>query len=171
MRSAVAILVMVLAMAACGGSDDGGAADGATVSTDGTSGATATTPSSNDSTTETTAAPTTTIDVSTLPSIAADIDVPAIEQLTAVSGGGSRPMLEWTALDGADRYFVFVNAPSGGVYWAWRTSETAVPVGGFPQLDEDAAGPAVSEGMTWVVMALDAEGNVVGISPRRPISP
>jgi hypothetical protein len=169
MRSTVAVVMMVLVMAACGGSDDG-ATDGETVATDGTSATTDTT-TSGGSTTETTAAPTTTIDVSALPSIANDLGVPTIEQLTAVAGGGTRPLLEWTALEGTDRYFVFVSAPSGDIYWAWRTRDTAVPVGGLPQLDEDAAGPAVSDGMSWVVLAMDADGNVVGISPRRPISP
>lgn len=163
MRPLLSTLVLMLVFSACASGEDSVQEDGQPTTT--------TTTASGDDSTGSTAAPTTTIDLSALPSIADDIDVPVIEQLTAISGGGSRPMLEWSALDGADRYFVFVNAAAGEIYWAWRTRDTSVPVGGFPQLDEGAAGPAVSEGMTWVVMALDAESNVVGISPRRPISP
>lgn len=118
--------------------------------------------------TTTALSPTTTV---TYPSIAADLGVALIDQHTPIDGEGRRPVLEWTAVDGAERYFVIVSAPSGAIYWGWRTSDTSVPVGGNPKLVEGAAGPAVSEGMTWIVSALDAEGNVVGISARRPISP
>ena len=107
----------------------------------------------------------------TYPSIAVGLGVALIDQLTPIQGEGTRPILKWSAVDGADRYFVIVSAPSGGIYWGWRTTGTSVPVGGNPRLVEGAAGPAVSDGMTWIVTALDAEGNVVGISAQRPISP
>lgn len=105
------------------------------------------------------------------PSRAGELGLADIELVTPMSGGGSHPRLEWRPVPGAVRYHVFVLAPSGRVYWGWRTSDTSIPVGGLPQLSEGAAGPAVSAGMTWSVSAVDAEGRVIGLSGHRPISP
>lgn len=160
-RLAIGLVLTPLLMACASG-------DGAT----GTSGEPGTTtPATADpdeSSTTTGAGTTTTI---TYPSIAASLGVELMEQFTPTSGGGVHPILEWSAVDSAARYYVIVSAPSGRVYWAWRTEDTSIPVGGLPRLNEDAAGPAVSAGMSWVVTALDAEGSIVGISARRPISP
>jgi hypothetical protein len=105
------------------------------------------------------------------PSRAAELGLMDIELLTPTEGGGRRPALEWAAVPDAAHYHVFVRAPSGRVYWAWRTSDTSVPVGGVPQLVDGAAGPSISNGMTWSVSAVDAEGKVIGLSGHRPIAP
>lgn len=162
LRPAAAAMALVLVVTACSSSDDA-VPSGETTTT------VAITP------TETTATQPPTgsgpSPSSERTDLAAEYDLAMIEQFTAVSGGGRRPILEWARADGAERYYVVVTAPSGRVYWAWRTSDTSVPVGGHPRLNEDAAGPAVSDGMTWSVVAFDADGSIVGISDARPIAP
>ena len=81
----------------------------------------------------------------------------AVTLLTTASGGGTRPILAWEPVAGADRYGVYLYAPSGRLYWSWQGRETSVPVGGVPQLREDAIGPSVIERMTWMVIAYDAD--------------
>lgn len=105
------------------------------------------------------------------PAFAADLDLPGLEQTTETQGGGRRPVLEWASIEGADYYIVALFSPAEKIYWGWRTSDTSVPVGGAPKLDEDALGPAVSNGMTWSVIAFGADGNPMAASARRPISP
>jgi hypothetical protein len=118
-------------------------------------------------TTPGTAATTTT----TGPSRASQWGLETIELLTPTEGGGRRPILEWQPVAGAEAYNVVVLAPSGRVYWGWRTVETSVPVGGHPRLNESAAGPAISAGMTWSVTAVASDGSLIALSDQRPISP
>jgi hypothetical protein len=99
--------------------------------------------------------------VSEDPGVAEELGLLPIELLTAAEGGGTRPLLEWSAVDGAARYYVVVLAPNGSTYWAWRSSDTSVPVGGLPQLDPGAAGPAVAPGMTWSVLATSDDGTPI----------
>lgn len=141
----------------------------ATESTDTTGATTATTPGGAATTTTSDIESTTT--TITFPQLLVELGLPVIEQHTPVSGGGTRPLLEWSGVDGAAHYYVAVLAPSGEPYWAWRTSETSVPVGGHPVLEDGAFGPEIAEGMTWSVSAVDGEGNLVGLSAMRPISP
>lgn len=96
--------------------------------------------------------------------------VPA-ETVTPESGGGTRPLLEWEAVDGAHMYSVVLLTPSGEAYWAWEGTATAVHVGGEPQLEEFAAGPSVVPGMSWSVAAYDDEFHVIAVSQRMEISP
>lgn len=105
------------------------------------------------------------------PSRASELGLAEIELLTPTEGRGRRPILEWSPLPGAVNYHVFVRAPSGRVYWGWRTSETSIPIGGLPRLTENAAGPAISVGMTWSVSAVGADGGVIALSGHRPIAP
>ncbi|MDX1689886.1 MAG: hypothetical protein R3290_02565 [Acidimicrobiia bacterium] len=44
-------------------------------------------------------------------------------------------------------------------------------MGGEPQLLDGAPGPAVSEGMSWAVLAHDAEFRPLAVSEQRPIAP
>src|SRR5690606_3489572 len=78
---------------------------------------------------------------------------------TMATDPGPRPLLEWTAVDGADEYHVTVFSASGAAYWSWTGTETQVHVGGLA--DPDAAGAHVFEAMTWVVMAATADAEVV----------
>jgi hypothetical protein len=91
--------------------------------------------------------------------------------LTPTAGGGTRPLLEWQAVEGADEYGMYLYAPDDRIYWGWRDAATAVHVGGEPQLRDGAAGPRVTAGMSWVVVAYDADGLPVAVSELRPISP
>jgi hypothetical protein len=110
-------------------------------------------------------------EVEELPSLALEMDIPAISLITPPVGGGTRPVLEWVAVEDADHYIVWVRTPTGKPYWSWLTSDTSVPVGGLPKLNEDAGGPSVVEGMTWSVIALDDEGTIIAASNHRPIAP
>lgn len=94
-----------------------------------------------------------------------------VELTTATAGGGARPLLEWAAVDGADHYGVYVYAPDDAIYWVWQGTATAVHVGGADQLPDTAAGPQVTAGMTWAVVAYDAEQLPIASSERRPIAP
>ncbi len=94
-----------------------------------------------------------------------------IVQHTAETGDGIRPLLEWDAVLDADHYGVYLYAPSGATYWAWRGTETSVFVGGATQIREDAAGPSIADGMSWAVIAFDADLLPLAASPLRPIAP
>lgn len=154
----------ILMLAACGGSDP---TDVTTALTTVPTASTTTTtgPGNSVETTE----PST--PATEYPQLLPEFGLPLIAQTTAVSGGGPRPVLAWDAVEGADRYVVAVSAPDGRLYWAWTTADTSVPVGGLPRLEEDAFGPAVSNGMNWSVLALDESGAVVATSAIRPIDP
>jgi hypothetical protein len=80
-----------------------------------------------------------------------------IALLTPTEGGGTRPILEWEGVEGADRYGVYLYDQEGKLYWSWQGRETSIPVGGKPRLGEDALGPQVSAGMSWTVIAFDAD--------------
>jgi len=90
---------------------------------------------------------------------------------TPTSGGGERPLLEWEPSAGAEHYVVFLYAPSGEAYWVWSGDDTSVHVGGEPQLGPGSPGPNVVEGMSWAVIAYDADMVPVAVSERRPIAP
>ena len=90
---------------------------------------------------------------------------------TPTAGGGSRPLLEWDGVDGVDHYAVYLHAPDGRIYWSWSGRQTSVHVGGEPPLREGAPGPSVAAGMTWAVVAYDADLLPITTSEIRPISP
>lgn len=94
-----------------------------------------------------------------------------IALLTPTAGGGTRPTLEWEGVEEADRYGVYLYDPGGKLYWSWQGRETSIPVGGRPRLVEDALGPQVSEGMTWTVIAFDADQAPVAAGGPRAIAP
>lgn len=100
-----------------------------------------------------------------------DFDLDQIDTTTPASGGGARPELAWEAVDGAEQYRVTVFAPNGGPYWATQTVTPRVHVGGEPQLNEEAAGPSISPGMSWRVVAVGSDRRPLAVSERVPISP
>lgn len=151
-RALVSVLVAGVAVAAC--SDD-----------------TTATPETGPSSTvevEATDSPT---DGSSGAGIAAALGVPSIEVLTPASGGGERPVLEWAAIDGTDRYDVVALTAEGEPYWAWVGSTNSVVFGGG---DADA-GPgqlAVVYGpLTWTVAAFGADGQLLALSDPAPLAP
>ena len=161
-RLVLVSLALMLSGAACGD-------DTATTSVETTD---ATTTTASDSTTSQPEATTTT---ATAPAGMGEplfdgLDA-SVTLLTASSGGGGRPLLEWEAVPGADLYVVFLYAPSGEVYWVWSGASTSVHVGGEPQLAEGSAGPSVAAGMSWAVVAHDADQLPIAVSELRPIDP
>lgn len=147
MRTVPALALSVaLALSACSSDDDGGGGpnDAAAASSTTTSGPAA--------------------------AFFGDFDT-VIELRTPTEGEGLRPTLRWVAVDGADLYGVYLYDPDGAVYWTWRGEGTEVPVGGSPRLDDDAPGPRVTPGMTWAVVAWDADLLPVAASAERPIGP
>jgi hypothetical protein len=96
----------------------------------------------------------------------------SIKLLTALEGGGARPLLAWEAVPGADRYQLLVFDEAGQSYWAWEGGQTQVYMGGaVTQPPEDTSGPSIAEGYTWAVVAYDTAGNILASSGSRPISP
>jgi len=95
-----------------------------------------------------------------------------IELMTATTGAGVKPLFEWSLVDGATRYSLFLQFSDGQPYWSWLGSSTSVYLGGYDTPpSEDAAGPILLDGMSWAVIALDAEGNVIASSKLQSISP
>jgi hypothetical protein len=94
-----------------------------------------------------------------------------ITLLTPTAGGGIRPTLEWEGVEGADRYGVYLYDQEGKLYWSWQGRETSIPVGGKPRLEEDALGPQVSDGMSWTVIAFDADQAPLAAGGPRAIAP
>ncbi|MGA9191965.1 MAG: hypothetical protein WBZ24_09550 [Anaerolineales bacterium] len=97
--------------------------------------------------------------------------LPSMTLTTPTSGGGIRPVLAWDPVDGAAWYGVYLYAPNQELYWSWQGRETSVPVGGRPKLNDDSLGPSVVEGMTWNVIAYDANNLPVASGGPRPIAP
>ena len=94
-----------------------------------------------------------------------------IDLLTATEGGGTRPVLEWSEVPDADHYGVYLYAPSGEIYWAWRGYTTSIVVGGEPRLADTSPGPSVVGGMSWAVVAYSADLLPLAVSPEAAISP
>jgi hypothetical protein len=99
-----------------------------------------------------------------------DLGLPPMTLLTATDGEGPRPVLEWEPVDGATSYAVSVYAGVGEpARWSWRGDDTSVRVG-FVE-DPSVGGPNVIAGMTWGVLALDANGEPIAQSNERPLGP
>lgn len=94
----------------------------------------------------------------------------AIEQLTARSGGGTRPVLAWNPVAAADSYSVVVYDAQGAAWWSWAGDDTQVVVGGV-DTEANIGGPRADTGVRWSVFAFDTEGNLVGASPKRSLEP
>jgi hypothetical protein len=57
-------------------------------------------------------------------------------------------------------------------YWAWDGTASSVYLGGSDTAPrDDSAGPVLSTGMSWAVMAFDGDDQLIGCSVLRPISP
>jgi hypothetical protein len=97
--------------------------------------------------------------------------LPGMTLTTPTSGNGSRPLLAWESVEGADWYSVYLYGPDQGLYWSWQGRETSVPVGGRPQLNDKAPGPSVADGMTWSVVAYDSHDMPIASGGPRPIAP
>lgn len=85
--------------------------------------------------------------------------------VSAASGGGPQPVLEWEAVEGASSYDVVLDDADGAPYWAWSGSDTRVQVG------DGAIDPSVTDGMTWSVSAYDADGALLAGSAGLAIGP
>lgn len=103
------------------------------------------------------------------------VNAPGVAEITLTTpatGAGLKPLLAWEPLSGAVEYQVTVYTPAKQPYWAWSGAAASVYLGGGEAPPpEDAAGPVVSEGMYWAVLAFDAEGLIAGSSALAPISP
>lgn len=103
------------------------------------------------------------------------IDAPGLAQIeltTPLEGAGVKPRFEWRAIEGAVSYTLVLYTPEGAPYWSWTGVATAVYLGGGDTPPPpDSAGPVLSPGMTWGVMAFNQSDVLVGTSARQPISP
>lgn len=171
-RTSIAALVLLgsLIVGACssGSSDTNTPATTGTSTTSSESADTTVAGGAGEGTDVTTAPETTTRTVAEEPAIAG---VDLIELSTPTSGGGTRPLLEWAAVDGAALYFVNIYTETGGPYWSAVTAETSTCVGGPLQVPAGRTGPNVADGYTWVVYAEDADRTLLAVSAQRPIAP
>jgi hypothetical protein len=170
----------VVALAACSGDDDAGptaapfvtdAADTTiAIPTEVTTTAPPTTAPPTTASPSTTEATTTTTTTTTEPE-GVVAGLPTLGLLTAGSGLGERPLLQWETVDGAAAYVVTVNHPDGGPLWAWEGPATEVPYGGGPADDPDTTGARLDQAARWFVAAFDAEGRLLAVSGRVDIAP
>lgn len=171
-RTASIGLLLASALVVAGCSSDTSDEPGSTVAPAGAVSTTAAPGSA--ATTDTTTPPTTTPAATTTTTLAQEpaiVGAELIEQTTPESGGGTRPLLEWVAVDGAALYFVNIYTESGGPYWSAVTADTNTYVGGPLQIPAGRSGPNVAEGYTWVVYAEDVDGTLLAVSATRPIAP
>ena len=99
-----------------------------------------------------------------------DLELPGVELTAPASGQGPRPELTWEPVDDAATYAVTLYAgPEAPAVWSWRGEDTSVRVGFVD--DATAGGPNVTEGMTWAVIALDADDEPIAQSEQRRIGP
>jgi hypothetical protein len=99
------------------------------------------------------------------------IVLPSVTLLTATSGGGERPLLDWEPVDGAAWYQAIVVTSGGDTYWTWPTEDTAVFVSGVESDVTTSPGPRIAQGMTWAVLAFDDTNLLIAQSNHRPIEP
>ncbi len=96
----------------------------------------------------------------------------SIQLLTPSSGAGIKPLFEWSPIDGAAQYSLFLQFSDGQPYWTWTGTSTSIYLGGTDSPPpEDAAGPILEDGMSWSIIALDAQGNIIATSALQLISP
>ncbi len=105
------------------------------------------------------------------PTVGGVLGVGAVEIVTAASGGGERPLLEWNAVEGADEYHVVALAAFGGPYWAWVGQATSVVFGGGDAGSDPGQLATVFEPLTWTVAAFDPDGNLLALSAPSPLAP
>jgi hypothetical protein len=87
-------------------------------------------------------------------------------------GAGATPMFRWNAVSGADRYQLFVRDAQGQPIWAWQGGDTSVRLGGLSIVaPAGAAGPRLTAGATWLVLALANDGGVRAVSAVRAVNP
>jgi hypothetical protein len=95
-----------------------------------------------------------------------------MENLMPTEGVGVRPRLAWQAVDGAALYAIVIFEADGTPYWAWRHAETGVFVGGIDEaLPETNEGPRIGAGMSWQVVAYDADLTPIAAGGIWPIAP
>ncbi len=97
--------------------------------------------------------------------------VEPIELLTTGDGLGVRPLLQWSAVEGAERYFLAVTTPEGEPWWVWSGTNTEVPFGGGPVDDPDTTGARLTRPLVWFVVAERADGTVLAASTRGDLAP
>ena len=160
-RAAV-VLALGLATAACSDDTaDPGPLDAA---------ATTTTAAIAGPTTSITATTTTT--TTTTPLVVGATDLAGIIQTTPEAGNPVRPRLMWEPIDGAAEYEVVAFHPDGRPWWAWSGTATEVVLGGvMAPAAVDLGGPQALVGTTWAVLAYDADGQLVAVSPTRALEP
>jgi hypothetical protein len=82
----------------------------------------------------------------------------AMENLMPLEGVGLRPRFEWQTIDDAEHYGIIVFDPDGTPYWAWRGETPWVYLGGIDEpLPEINEGPILIDGMSWRIVAYDAD--------------
>lgn len=104
-------------------------------------------------------------------------DLPGVEteiELTGPSedGAGKVPTFKWKRVDDATTYRLAVLDADGDAAWAWQGTKTSVVLGGVKNRPpKGEAGPIITDGARWSVVALDADGAVVAASRFRDVSP
>jgi len=100
------------------------------------------------------------------------LKLPEVELLTPTENAGKRPLFEWSSVPDAAWYSLVLKNGDGKPYWAWMGTQTRIYLGGSEnQPPEESAGPVLSDGMRWAVVAYDKEGKPIASSRLRQISP
>jgi hypothetical protein len=84
-------------------------------------------------------------------------DMITMENIMPLQGVGLRPRFEWQTINGAAHYGIIILDPKGSPYWGWRGEKPWVYLGGIDEpLPEINEGPILIDGMSWRIVAYDA---------------
>jgi hypothetical protein len=95
-----------------------------------------------------------------------------VKLLTDAEAVGRKPLFQWEAIPGADRYQLIVFDEAGDPYWAWEGTQTQIYMGGTQsQPPVDSSGPSIGSGYAWAIVAYSSDGKPLATSEVRKISP
>ena len=83
---------------------------------------------------------------------------------------GPYPILSWEPVPAAATYWLVVSDADGQPYWAWTGEATEVRFGGGDS-DEVNQTATLHEPMTWTVIAIDSDGELVAFSEPATVEP
>ncbi len=149
-RTAIAAVVLVLVVGGCSSSSPSGTPANSVAGT---------TPTVIESTTSTPA--------SEQPLVDGFIELELLEPSSAVSDRA--PVFRWQPVAGAATYRLAIVDDTGPI-WAWQGAATDVRLGGLAEeRPAGFAGPVLTPGSRWSVVALADDGTVIAVSTVRVI--
>lgn len=104
---------------------------------------------------------------------AVDLGLPLVELCGPLpTEAGPWPTLRWNPVAGAVSYQVAVHTAADAPLWAWTGTATSVVFGGWTDPPpHEVPGLSLTGAAVWFVVAVDAAGVPVAVSPRQLVEP